>query len=108
MKESYIEGLASHGVPESCTDDRKVGSEALTGACTGTVSSREIRQLGVPTPLSDAEGNTRRTALARGVATPRGRRPVARAELFCARTGRSHSHPVLSWIASGRPEAERR
>ena len=31
MRVPYDEGLASHVVPESCVDDRKVGGEALTG-----------------------------------------------------------------------------
>lgn len=43
MKESHIEGVAIHDDPESCADDRKGVGEALTGARTGTVLSREIR-----------------------------------------------------------------
>jgi RNA-directed DNA polymerase len=42
MKESYGEDLASHTDPESCTVDRKGGCEALIGACTGGLLSREI------------------------------------------------------------------
>ena len=42
MKESYGEGVASHTDPESCTGLRKEESEALTGARTGPVWSREI------------------------------------------------------------------
>ncbi len=42
MKESYGEDLASHTDPESCTVARKGGCEALTGACTGKLLSREI------------------------------------------------------------------
>jgi len=43
MKESYTEGPASHGDSESCTDARKDVGEALTGAHTGRVLSRENR-----------------------------------------------------------------
>lgn len=43
MKESYTEGLASHGDPESCGCVRKDVAEALTGAHTGRVLSRENR-----------------------------------------------------------------
>lgn len=43
MKESYTEGLASHGVPESCAGVRKGTGEALTGVHAGGVSSRENR-----------------------------------------------------------------
>ena len=58
MKESHGEGPASHPDPESCVDGRKAGGEALTGAHAGQPLSCEIRSSGVPTPLSEAEGNT--------------------------------------------------
>jgi hypothetical protein len=42
MKEPYIEGVAIYDDPESYTFSREAGSEALTGARTGTsVLSRE-------------------------------------------------------------------
>jgi RNA-directed DNA polymerase len=43
MKESHTEGPASHGDPESCAGVRKDAGEALTGAHTGGVLSRENR-----------------------------------------------------------------
>lgn len=43
MKESHTEGPASHGDPESCVGPREGAGEALTGAHTGGVLSREIR-----------------------------------------------------------------
>ena len=42
MKESYVEGLASYGGPESCVHIRKGVGEALTGVRAGRVSSRVI------------------------------------------------------------------
>ena len=42
MKESYVEGLASYGGPESCAHIRKGVGEALTGVRAGRVLSREI------------------------------------------------------------------
>jgi len=45
MKESYVEGLATHDGPESCEVARKGGFEALTGVRTGRVSSRESTTL---------------------------------------------------------------
>jgi len=90
MKEPHTEGVATHSVPESCVVAREGGGEALTGACTGTVLSREINQTRVPTLFREAEGNTVNAASARRSSTRRGRRPVARTEPFCARTGRSH------------------
>ena len=42
MKESYVEGLASYGGPESCVHIREGVGEALTGARAGRVLSRVI------------------------------------------------------------------
>ena len=42
MEVSYGEGVASHTGPESCAGVREGRGEALTGACAGRVSSREI------------------------------------------------------------------
>src|SRR6218665_151994 len=42
MKESYVEGLASYGGPESCVHIREGGGEGLTGERAGRVSSRVI------------------------------------------------------------------
>lgn len=42
MKESYVEGLASYGGPESCVHIREGVGEALTGVGAGRVLSREI------------------------------------------------------------------
>src|SRR6516162_9568632 len=40
MKESYVEGLATHNGPESCGVARKGGAEAWTGERAGRVFSR--------------------------------------------------------------------
>ena len=77
MKELYVEDLASHDDPESCAAVREDGGEALTGACAGSGLSREIKGFGVPTPLTEAEGNIVGRAFASGRWTPRGRRPGA-------------------------------
>ncbi len=45
MRESYVEGLAAHGGPESCVAVRKGRSEALTGVRAGRVLSRERNSL---------------------------------------------------------------
>lgn len=58
MKEPHIEGVATHDDPESCANAREGRSEALTGARTGSVLSRENKQSGTPTHLLYAEGNT--------------------------------------------------
>ena len=41
MKESYVEGLATHSGPESCGNSRKGMAEALIGVRAGRVLSRE-------------------------------------------------------------------
>jgi len=42
MKESYVEGLATHDGPESCAVGGNTVGEALTGVRAGRVLSREI------------------------------------------------------------------
>ena len=42
MEESYVEGLASYGGPESCVHIREDVGEALTGVRAGRVLSRAI------------------------------------------------------------------
>jgi hypothetical protein len=75
MKESYRKDLASHPGPESCAGIGNDAREVLTGAHVGQVLSCEINRLGVPTLLSDAEGNIVRNDMASFVRTPRSRRP---------------------------------
>ena len=70
MKESYRKGPASHPDPESCGSGRKASAEALTGAHAGQPSSCEIRQSGVPTPLSEAEGHTEFGATGKPISDP--------------------------------------
>ena len=58
MKESYIEGLASRGGPESCAGVRKDAGEALTGVHMGGVLSRENhRQQGADVVASSGRQN---------------------------------------------------
>jgi hypothetical protein len=90
MKESCIEGVATHDDPESCAASRKAVREVLTGAHTGSVLSREIRSTREPTLLSEAEGNTHRGRNRESLVALRGRRPDTCVEPSCARTGRSH------------------
>jgi RNA-directed DNA polymerase len=45
MKESHVEGLATHDGPESCGASRKGSGEALTGVRAGRVFSRERKLL---------------------------------------------------------------
>lgn len=59
MNERVIqEDFASHPDPESCVGGRKAAGKALTGTHADQSSSCELTQSGVPTPFSEAEGNT--------------------------------------------------
>jgi len=89
MKESHSKDPASHADPESCGPVREDCSEALTGADAGEVLSHEIRSPGLPTLLSEAEGNNPAVAKARPLNHRRGRRPSACVEASGIGTGRS-------------------
>jgi RNA-directed DNA polymerase len=58
MKVRYRKGIANHPDPESCGGGREGVIEALTGERAGQPLSREIKQSGTPTLLSEAEGHT--------------------------------------------------
>lgn len=90
MEESHIEGVAIHDDPESCAASRKAVREVLTGAHTGSVLSREIRAIRVPTLLSEVEGDIQQRRNRESLVALRGRRPDTCVEPSCARTGRSH------------------
>jgi len=94
MKESHVEGLASHNGPESCAGGREAAREALTGVRTGRVLSREKGAIRVLTPLLWAEGDMDMHDKASAYLTLRGRRPLACAKTPCARTGRSCIFPT--------------
>jgi hypothetical protein len=49
MEELYVEGLATHGDPESCVDDPRGRGEALTGARAGRAMEPRNHHSGVPT-----------------------------------------------------------
>src|SRR5215469_11936935 len=70
MEESDIEGLATHGGPESCAGVREGVGEALTGGVQAGLLSREITESGVPT-LSVRRKATPRMAPARAIRGPR-------------------------------------
>jgi len=77
MQESHSKELAIHTGPESCVGCRKADDEALTGVQAGQVLSCEIRSFGVPTPLSEAEGNTDARDIGERVSDP------AQSETLC-------------------------
>ena len=70
MKVRHRKGLANHPGPESCGGAREGVVEALTGECAGQPLSREIRQSGAPTLLSEAEGHIEEGDIRESSASP--------------------------------------
>jgi RNA-directed DNA polymerase len=105
MKESCGKDPASHPDPESCVGGRKGAGEALAGAHAGQPSSCEIRSSGVPTPLSEAEGNT--GGGNNGEPSP----DPAQSETLCTRGNSSHGKREIPRVpasgTAGRPEKVR-
>jgi len=95
MKVSCGEGVASHTGPESCGDDRKVVTEALTGESAGRVLSLENVILWGADAFLSCGRQKRSVRQARTDSTPRGHRPRARTEASHAEAGRSQGRPDL-------------
>jgi len=94
MRDPYGEGPANRPGLAPCTVVGNDGGEALVRGDVGRVLSRENTfNSGRPTLLSEREGETGHTAMARCVTLLRGRRPRACIETPCAGTGRSHRWP---------------
>src|SRR5919106_563948 len=97
MKEYDIEGIATHGGPESCAGVREDGGEALTGVRAGwAIEPRNGRHPGCRRPRIGRKATSPAALVASRRRTPRGRRTYACAESPCARTGRSHDRPPLA------------
>ena len=57
MEEFYVEGVATHGGPESCVVVREGGGEALTGVRAGRAIEPRNVQFGGAHAVGMAEGN---------------------------------------------------
>src|SRR5437660_2098907 len=89
MKESYVEGIASHDGPESCGVLRKGRAEALTGVGAGRVLSREralVRE-------ADAVGRSGRQNRAHRYGEMRS--APARSETPCTQRNTSHENQEI-------------
>jgi RNA-directed DNA polymerase len=96
MEESDIEGVATHGGPESCADVREGGGEVLTGVHVGgAIEPRNPWSRGADAVVK-AEGNIGGGVFASRGRPPRGQRTQACVETPSARTGRSRRCPCLS------------
>ena len=90
MRESSIEGVANRDVPKSCVCGRKAAIEALAGADAGRVLSHEILNSERRRRWVKRKATRFGTVSQVSKAAQRGRRPHARIEPSCTRTGRSH------------------
>src|SRR6478735_8579800 len=93
MEELYVEGVATHGGPESCVVVCEGGGEALTGARAGRAIEPRNVYSGVPTLSEWRKATPASGDIARRRRTPRGQRTRACTEPSCARTGRSRACP---------------
>ena len=106
MKESYTEGLATRGGPESCAVFREDEGEALTGARAGRVLSREMH-------IRDTDAVTSGGRQHRGRRYRKTSSSPARSETPCTygtylRENRESCGPLTAcapWAASGTLEA---
>jgi RNA-directed DNA polymerase len=106
MRTPDIEGVATHGGPESCVGDPRGRSEALTGVRAGRAIEPRNHHFGVPTSSHEAEGHISGGDSASRRGTLRGLRTCACTESSCARTGRSHARPprlIAGRAAQGTP-----
>ena len=106
MKVSYVEGLASHGGPESCVCTGNGAGEALTGVRTGQVLSREIhapcRKVRVVWGAEAVEISRRRNWCARfGEGAP----DPARSETLCTCASNSSGNREIPRLTARRREA---
>ena len=69
MEELYVEGVATHGGPESCVVVCEGGGEALTGARAGRAIEPRNVLFGVPT-LSEWRKATPPATISRGAVGP--------------------------------------
>jgi RNA-directed DNA polymerase len=95
VKESYGKNPTSHPDPESCVGGRKRAGEALTGAHVAQPSSCEFRSSGVPTRLSDAEGNIEGGVIGEPPSNP------AQSETLRTRGNSSHGKREIPRVPAG-------
>jgi hypothetical protein len=109
MEELYVEGLATHGGPESCVGIREGVGEAWTGVRAGRVIEPRNSVFGVPT-LSQRRKATSPGAFSRATGGPRGvREPRHVRNLHAREPGEPVlAHRVDRWVGrSGNAEAVR-
>ena len=96
MKVRRRKGVANRPGPEPCGGVREGAAEASAGETAGQPSSRAIGFVGVPTPLSYAEGNTEGSVIREPPEDP------TRSKTLCMRRSLSHRN----WETSLEPTQE--
>lgn len=111
MRESYTEGLAIHGGPESCAVVREGAGEALTGVCLGQAIEPRNQESRAPTWLSNTEGNMGTRAFGERVSSPAGSKNLCMSRNSMRENREIQEPPCTMRVlraASGRPEASSR
>ena len=108
MKESYVEGLASYGGPESCVHIREGVGEALTGVRAGRVLSREIHEPLRGADAVETSGRRHRRCRYREALTDPARSETLRTRASTLFGNREVPHPpALRWEASSAERIEK-
>jgi RNA-directed DNA polymerase len=105
MKVRHRKGIANHPGPESCGGAREGVIEALTGERAGQPLSREIKQSGAPTPLSEAEGHIVGGATRESSKSPTRSKTLSMRRSSLNRNGEVSSAPAAQLAAGGSGKA---
>ncbi len=102
MEELYVEGLATHGGPESCVDDPRGRGEALAGARAGrAIEPRNHYDRG-DDAVQEVEGNTAGGAMREPLAGPARSENQGMCGTFMRENRESPSLPVPPGQRAGR------
>jgi hypothetical protein len=109
LGELYIEGLAIHGGPESCSGGREAAGEALTGVRAGwAIEPRNDSDWGADALVNGGRQHRGRR-FREPFADPAGSKNLcACAESPCARSGRSRGHPLVVMVGGSCGEGQGR
>lgn len=104
MKVQHREGLANYPDPESCGKSREGFVEALTGETSRPAIEPRNQKSGMPTLLSEAEGNTVQSVIASDVPDPtRSETLCMLGSLLCGSSEISLMSTMISrWTGMGR------
>ena len=105
MKVRHRKGIANHPGPESCGGAREGVAEALTGESAGQPLSREIRQSGAPTLLTEAEGHIGEGVSREPSASPTRSKTLSMRRSSLNRNCEISPVPAEQWAAGGSGKA---